>query len=95
MNNLKITWKGIRNLIIWKQSNHQISIFCHKTMEQSQSLRKFLTFSLITLVRQQKNAKPKIIFLTKLFDEYLQDANKNSFFLKPTSSDENIKFENN
>ena len=21
MNNLKITWKGIRNLIIWKQSN--------------------------------------------------------------------------
>ena len=39
MNNIRNTWKGIRNLISWKQS-----ALSHSSMKQSRTLKKFPTF---------------------------------------------------
>ena len=65
---------------------HQIFIFCHKAMKHSQTL---ITnsdyFSAIP-----KKTKAKIKFSNKSFDEFLQHANGNYFFLKPITSDEII-----
>ena len=49
MNNMKNTWKGIRNLIFWKQSASSSNIhLSYLSMKQFQTLRKLPTFLLIT-----------------------------------------------
>ena len=49
MNNMKNTWKGIRNLISWKQSASSSNIhLSYLAMKQFQILRKLPTFLLIT-----------------------------------------------
>ena len=94
MNNLKITWKGIRNLIIWKQSNSSnfpLLSQDNETVTNPQKINNTFYHYFSTIAEK---AKPKIRFPNKSFDEFLQGGNKNSFFLRLPSSDENIKFEN-
>ena len=48
-NNIKNTWKGIGNLISWKQSASSSNIhLSYLSMKQFQTLRKLPTFLLIT-----------------------------------------------
>ena len=44
MNDIKNTWKGIRNLISWKQSASQNIHLSYSSVKQSQTLRKLPTF---------------------------------------------------
>ena len=90
MNNMKNTWKGLRNLISCKQSaSPNINLFLndHERVTKSKKTANIFNVSLSTIA---ENTKAKIKFSNKSFDGFLQHANKNSFFLKPTSSDEII-----
>ena len=90
MNNVNNTWTGIRSLITWKQSAPSHIHFFHKTMKQSQNSEKIANIFNDYLSTIAEKAKAKIRFSYKSPDEFLQHANENSFFLKPTSSDEII-----
>ena len=90
MNNMKNTWKGLRNLISCKQSaSPNINLFSndHERVTKSKKTANIFNVSLSTIA---ENTKAKIKFSNKSFDGFLQHANENSFFLKPTISDEII-----
>ena len=88
MNNIKNTWKGIRNLISWKQS---ASPYIHLLSQDNGTVtnpKKIAnTFNDYFSTIAEKT-KAKVRFSNKSFDEFLQHTNKNSDFLRPTSSDE-------
>ena len=55
-------------------------------MTQSQTERKLLTFLNDYFSTIAEKTKAKVRISNKSFDEFLQNANENSFFLRPTSS---------
>ena len=61
--------------------------FGHKTMKQLQTQKIVNIFDDYFNTIAEKT-KAKIRFSNKSFNEFLQDADENSFFLRPTSSDE-------
>ena len=83
MNNIKNTWKGIRNLISWKQSASPYIHLLSQDNETVSNPRK--TANIFTVAEK---TKAKVRFSHKSFDEFLQHPNENSFFLRPTSLDE-------
>ena len=97
INNIKNTWKGIRNLISWKQSASPYIHLLSQDNETVSNTKKISTFLMITSSNDlfenltfalAEKAKAKVRFSNKSFDEFLQHPNKNSFFLRATSSDE-------
>ena len=88
MNNIKNTWKGIRNLISWKQSASQYIHLLpqdNETVTNPKKIVNIFTDYFSTIVEK---TKAKVRFSNKSFDEFLQYPNENSFFLRPTSPDE-------
>ena len=62
-------------------------IFLDETVTKRKKIANIFNDYFSTIAEKTK-AKAK--FTNKLFDQFLQHANENSFFLKPTSSDEII-----
>ena len=88
MNNIKNTWKGIRNLVYWKQS---ASLYIHLLSEDNETVSnpaKIVNIFNDYLSTIAEKTKAKVRFSNKSFDEFLQHPNKNSFFTGPTGSDE-------
>ena len=88
MNNMKNTWKGIRNLISSKQS---ASPYIHLLSQGNETVTnppKIVNPFNDYLSTIAGKTRAKVRFSKKLFDEFLQHANENSFFLRPTSSNE-------
>ena len=88
MNNKKSTWKGIRNLISWKQSaSPYIHLLSHdnETVTNPKKIVNIFNDYFSTIAEK---TKAKVRFSNKSFNGFLQHANENSFFLRPTSSDE-------
>ena len=87
MNNIKNTWKGIRNLISWKQS---ASPYIHLLSQDSETVsnpKKIVNIFNDYFSTIAEKTKAKVRFSNKSFDKFLQHPNENSFFLRPTSSD--------
>ena len=88
MNNIKNTWKGIRNLISWKQSASPYIHLLSQDNETVSNPKKIVNIFNDYFSTIAEKTKAKVRFSNKSFDEFLQHPNKNSFFLRPTSSDE-------
>ena len=87
MNNIKNTLNGIRNLIAWKQSASPYIHLLSQDNEIVSNPKKLNIFNDYFSTIAEKT-KAKVRFSNKSFDEFLQHPNENSFFLRPTSSDE-------
>ena len=88
MNNIKISWKGIRNLISWKQP---ASPYIHLLSQDNETVSSPTKIAYIFndyFSTIAEKTKAKFRFSNKSFDEFLQHPNENSFFLRQTSSDE-------
>ena len=87
LNNLKNTWKGIKNLISLKNVSHSSSSFIHynKTVTSSFEIANAFNnyFSNIAL-DIQSSIKYSKEFHAKEFHEFLPPLNIKSFFLSPT-----------
>ena len=90
MNNIKNAWKGIRNLISRKQSASPYIHLLSQGNETLSNLQKIVNIFNDYFSTIAEKTKSKIGILNKSFDNFLQRPNKNSFFLRPTSSDEII-----
>ena len=88
MNNIKNTWKGIRNLISWKQSASPYIHLLSQDNETVSNPKKIVNIFNDYFSTIAEKTKAKVRFSNKSFDEFLQHPNKNSSFLRPTSSDE-------
>ena len=88
MNNIKNTWKGIRNLISWKQSTSPYIHLVSRDNETVSNPKKIVNIFHDYFSTTAEKTKAKVRFLNKPFDEFLHHPNKTSFFLRPTSSDE-------
>ena len=88
INNIKNTWKGIRNLISCKES---ASPYIHLLSQENKTVsnpKKIVNIFYDYFSTIAEKTKAKVRFSNKSFDEFLQHPNKNSSFLRPTSSDE-------
>ena len=88
MNNIKNTWTGIRNLISWKQSASPYIHLLSQDNETVSNPKKIAYIFNDYFSTIAEKTKVKVRFSNKSFDEFLQHPNKNSFFLRPTISDE-------
>ena len=87
MNNIKKIWKGIRNLITWQQSASSNIHLLSQGNEAVTNKRKIANIFNDYFSTIAGKTKKKIKFSNKSFDEFFHHANKNSFFLKPPTSD--------
>ena len=90
MKNIKNTWKGIRNLMSWKQPtspNIHLLSQDNESVTNPKNIGNIFNDYFSTVAEK---TKAKIRFSNKLFDGFLQHSNENPFFLKPTSSHEII-----
>ena len=85
MTNIKNTWKEIRNLTTWKQSASSNIHFFSQDNERVRNPKKSSNICHDYFSTIAEKTKAKVRYSHKSFDEFLQYANKNSFFLKPTS----------
>ena len=88
MSNIKKNWKGIRNLITWKQSassNIHLLSQGNETVTNKKKIANIFNDYFSTIAEKTKE---KIKFSNKSFDEFFHHVNKSSFFLKLTTSDE-------
>ena len=88
MNNIKNTWKGIRNLISWKQSASPYIHLLSQDNETVSNPKKIVNIFNDYFSTIAEKTKAKVRFSNKSFDEFFQYPSENSFFLRPTSSDE-------
>ena len=88
MNNIKNTWKGIRNLISWKQSASPYIHLLSQDNETVSNPKKIVNIFNDYFSTIAEKTKAKVRFSNKSFDAFLQHPKESSFFLRPTSSDE-------
>ena len=88
MNNIKNAWKGIRNLISWKQSASPYIHLWSQDNETVSNPKKIVNIFNDYFSTIAEKTKAKVRFLNKSFDKFLQHPNENYFFPRSTSSDE-------
>ena len=88
MNNIKNTWKGIRNLISLKQLTSPYIHLLSQDNETVSNPKKIVNIFHDYFSTIAEKTKAKVRFSNKSFDEFLQHLNGNSFFIRPTTSDE-------
>ena len=89
MNDIKNTWKRIRNVISWKQF---ASAYIHLLSQDNETVsnpKKIVNIFNDYFSTIAEKAKAKVRFSNKSSDEFLHPApNENSLFIRPTRSDE-------
>ena len=88
MNNIKNTWKEIRNLISWQQSASSYIHFLSQVNKTVSNPKKIANIFNDYFSITAEKLKGKVRFSNKSFDEFLQHTKQNYFFLRPTSLDE-------
>ena len=84
MNNIKNTWKGIRNLISWKQSASPYIHLWSQDNETVSNPKKIVNIFNDYFSTIAEKTKAKVRFSNK----FLQHPNEKRFFPRSTSSDE-------
>ena len=88
MNDIRNTWKGIRNLIPLEQSASPFIYLLSQENDTVSKPKKIVNIFNAYFSTTAEKTKAKFRFSNKSFDEFLQHPNENCFFLRPTSSDE-------